>query len=273
MTPIEKEELQARVAVLLRARQLSLELDHVRQELIRKNEELEKANQEKNLFLGIVAHDLRNPLTVITADCDYLLLYKSEFKEKQVKFISAIKKSGDFMLRLVDDLLAVAKIEAGKLQLDLKEADLHALVRYNLELHSLLAEHRQISLSLSFRGSLPKLKIDPAKIEQVLNNLISNAIKFSPSGTTIDVAVVKQDNTVVVAVRDQGSGIPADDLNKLFKPFGRTRVKSITGEQSTGLGLMIARRIIEGHQGKIWVESEVGKGSTFSFSLPLGFSG
>ena len=113
------------------------------------------------------------------------------------------------------------------------------------------------------------ISFDPGKITQVVNNLISNAIKFSNPGTTINVNSFQTDTEIYISVQDQGQGIPKNELDKLFQPFSKLSVRSTAGERSTGLGLNIAKRIITGHQGRIWVESEVGKGSTFTFSLPL----
>ena len=126
-------------------------------------------------------------------------------------------------------------------------------------------------VEVQFRSNEIRLEIliDGAKIEQVLNNLITNAVKFSPSGSVIEVLLAKSENNAVIYVRDQGPGIPVAELDNLFKPFQRTSVKATAGEQSTGLGLAIARRIVLGHQGKVWVESEVGKGSTFYVLLPI----
>lgn len=116
---------------------------------------------------------------------------------------------------------------------------------------------------------MPEVAIDRGKIEQVLNNLIGNAVKFSHPGRAVHVSITAADGIATVAVRDQGQGMPEADLSKLFKPFSKTSVQSTGGEQSTGLGLAIVRNIVEGHGGRIWVESEVGRGSTFSFTLPL----
>jgi len=111
--------------------------------------------------------------------------------------------------------------------------------------------------------------VDSGQFEQVMNNMISNAVKYSMSNTTVEVTIEKKGNEIVISVKDQGQGIPAPELEKLFKPFQKTSVKSTAGEQSTGLGLSIVKKIIEGHKGKISVESEVGKGSVFSVTLPV----
>ena len=172
------------------------------------------------------------------------------------------------MLKLINDLLDVAKIESGRLDLELATGDLCGQIEENLTMNRMLAEKKGIRLDFAPECGVPLFRFDPGKIEQVLNNLISNAIKFSAPGTAVTVQASRVNDSVVVSVRDHGQGIPAEELDKLFKPFGKTTVRSTAGEKSTGLGLAICRKIVEGHGGRIWAESEVGKGSTFSFSLP-----
>jgi len=138
-------------------------------------------------------------------------------------------------------------------------------------LNRVLAAKKQIEIEL-MDEPLPLLLLDASKIEQVLNNLLSNAIKFSPPRTTIRVRVARADDQILLAVQDQGPGIPPNELDKLFKPFQRTSVKSTAGEKGTGLGLSIVKKIVEGHHGKIWVESQVGQGTTFFVALPLSSS-
>lgn len=249
---------------------LNNELVTAQRELVKRNVELEKLNEIKNQFIGIAAHDLRNPLQVIEGYSQVLadgLL--GALSPEQQKVISVIRKNGDFMLKLVTDLLYISKIEAGKLNLELRETDLAALVETNVELNRLLAGQKQIGIRLSRAEGIPKLRVDAAKIEQVLNNLIGNAVKFSHPNTTVEVRAARRERDVVVDVRDEGQGIPAGEIDRLFIPFENLSVRSTGGEQSTGLGLAIAKRIVEGHGGEIWVRSEEGVGSTFSFSLPL----
>ena len=231
---------------------------------------LERLHEIKNQFIGVAAHDLRNPLQVIDG-YSKLLLDKSfgGLSPEQHKFISVIKKNSDFMVKLITDLLYISKIEAGKLQLELKETDLLALLKKNVELNNLLAEQKQISIQFAPEGDVPPLSVDAAKIEQVLNNLLSNAIKFSSPQTKVLVRAYRKEGEAVISVKDEGQGIPTDELDRLFIPFESLSVKSTGGEESTGLGLAIVKRIVEGHRGKIWAQSEVGVGSTFSFSLPL----
>jgi signal transduction histidine kinase len=249
---------------------LNNELVTAHREVIKRNVELERLNEIKNQFIGIAAHDLRNPLQVIEGYSQMLLeQHFGELTPQQHKFVSVIGRNSDFMLKLITDLLYISKIEAGKLQLELIETDLSVLLERNIELNRLLAEQKQINILHTRREDLPPLVVDASKIEQVLNNLISNGIKFSHPGTTVEVLTSKREKEVVVSVRDEGQGIPADEIDKLFIPFENLSVKSTAGEQSTGLGLAIVKRIVEGHGGRIWVQSERGIGSKFSFSLPL----
>jgi len=241
------------------------------EEITQKNAQLVELNKEKNRLLGMAAHDLRNPLSIVNTASAFLLDDASQRlpEAKRAEFLRRINSGSKFMLRLIDDLLDVAKIEAGKLDLELREGDLCALIEENLAINRMLANNKSIRLDFAPESGLPPLRFDRDKIEQVLNNLVSNALKFSAPGTTVTVLASRGDGNVVVSIRDQGQGIPTEELDQLFKPFGRTSVRGTAGEKSSGLGLAICRRIVEGHGGRIWAESELGKGSVFSFSLPV----
>ena len=244
-------------------------------EIAQKNSELRQLNDVKNQLLGMAAHDLRNPLSVVSAASEFLLedAGRALPEGKKTDFMRRIHSSSEFMLKLIDDLLDVAKIESGKLDLDLSDGDIGGLVDDNLAINVMLAEKKSIKLDFQRLSALPRFQFDRGKVEQVLNNLVSNALKFSQPGTGVTVTAARMNGSVVVSVRDHGQGIPAEELGKLFLPFSKTSVRSTAGERSTGLGLAIARKIVEGHGGHIWAESEVGKGSTFSFSLPVGTQG
>jgi len=246
------------------------ERKRARAEVEQKNVELARLVEFKNHMLGMAAHDLRNPLTVVNTASSFLLDDSSRLlsAEQRHEFIRRINANGEFMLKLINDLLDVAKIESGRLDLELATGDLCGQIEENLTMNRMLAEKKGIRLDFAPECGVPLFRFDPGKIEQVLNNLISNAIKFSAPGTAVTVQASRVNDSVVVSVRDHGQGIPAEELDKLFKPFGKTTVRSTAGEKSTGLGLAICRKIVEGHGGRIWAESEVGKGSTFSFSLP-----
>ena len=182
--------------------------------------------------------------------------------------IERIEASSVFMLRLVNDLLDLSRIEAGALELELRPTDLAELVGNNVVLNRMLAEQRGITLDLAADAGMPRALVDRGKLEQVLNNLVSNALKYSESGTCVSVAVGFDAEGFTLAVADQGQGIPADERDRLFEPFSTTSVQAAVGEKCTGLGLAIVRRIVDGHGGSIAVDSEVGVGSTFTVRLP-----
>ena len=245
-------------------------LEQSRTELEVQNSKLAALNNEKNRFIGMASHDLRNPLGVIMGYSEFLLDPDMQFGEAEKRdMLQTIASTSQFMLRLVEDLLNVAHIESGQLNLEQRPIDVVQLVRANAMLNQVLAQAKRTTISV--HADLPSREVwlDRAKIEQVLNNLVTNAVKYSPPGSTVDVHVGEGGGEVTISVTDRGPGIPEGERGKLFQPFQRTSVKTTGGESSTGLGLLIARRIVEGHGGRIWVDSEVGRGSTFAFTLPL----
>ncbi|MGD8491788.1 MAG: HAMP domain-containing sensor histidine kinase [Anaerolineae bacterium] len=249
---------------------LNNELVNLQRELTKRNIELERLNRLKNQFVGTAAHDLRSPLSIIWSYSDFLLRDLSDLlSEQHLEFLSIIQSSSEFMLNMVDELLDLTAIESGNLNLALQPTDLAALVDHNVKLNSVLAEQKQMQLTFRNEADLAPLVLDPDKIEQVLNNLVSNAIKFSYPGGPVEVRLYEQGGEAVISVRDEGQGIPQDELEQLFQWFGKTSVRGTQGESSSGLGLAIARRIVAGHQGRIWVDSEEGHGSTFYLALPL----
>ncbi|WP_437535158.1 ATP-binding protein [Sorangium sp. So ce726] len=259
------------------------QLVQMHEELAAKNAELVRLNEEKNRFVGMAAHDLRNPLGVILGYSDFMLMThrrgepSSLLKEGGVEIVNMIRSSSKFMLSLINDLLDVSMIELGKLNLDRKSTDIVQLVESNVALNLVLAGQKSMKLVVESDEGVPRVEVDVHKLEQVLNNLISNAIHYSPQGTTIRVRVeggrgaegAGGEAELLLSVKDEGPGIAAEDLGKLFRPFGRARTVSTGGERSTGLGLAIAQRIVEGHGGRIWVESVLSQGTTFFVALPV----
>jgi signal transduction histidine kinase len=234
------------------------------------NEQLRELNSQKNEFLGMAAHDLRNPIAVIQNSSLILSRYSSEnLSEKQKEFLKKIYDTSKFMLELLNSLLDISKIESGKLELELSKNNYPDFVRKNIEFNRFFATEKGISIDSILPDDIPPVDFDKNKIEQVLNNLISNAIKYSHSNTTIRIEVLKEKGFVLTKVIDQGQGIPENELPHVFKPFQKASTKPTAGEKSTGLGLAIVKKIVEGHQGIIGVESEVGRGSTFFFKLLL----
>lgn len=256
-------------AMVERMTEVNNELTNLQRELARKNAELERLHDEKNRFLGMAAHDLRNPLGIIQAYAEFLLHDDDlELEGRQTRFIESIHDSSRFMLQLVNDLLDVSKIEAGAIDLSPETTDLAEVVERIVRLNRLLASEKEIEVELESPGTLEAV-VDEGKIEQVLTNLLTNAVKYSEEGTTVQVELRGDDDGVVLAVADQGQGIPQDELDELFEPFASTSVEATAGESSTGLGLAITHRIVQAHGGQIEVESEVGKGSTFTVRLPV----
>jgi PAS domain S-box-containing protein len=231
--------------------------------------ELERLNRLKTEFLGMAAHDMRTPIGRILSHTRFLIdEVATVLTEEQLRFLYDIRSSSQFTLQWIDNCLEVSSIESGNFHLDLRPSDLRKLLEHNVRISAELAQQKHIHVGLQVEGALPRLSFDRGKIEQVLNNLISNAVKFSQPDTTIEVRARAQDFGVLISVRDQGPGIPEAERDKLFQSFGRTSVRSITTERSTGLGLAIARKIVEEHGGRIWMESQVDVGSTFLFTLP-----
>jgi signal transduction histidine kinase len=227
-----------------------------------------KSLEQRSRQAAIAAHDLRNSIGSIASSVELLLEESAAFDPDQVQLMSIIERASHSSLALVSDLLDLTLIEAGRLELKRKPVDLAALIRKNVEANGLLARRKSIALEAEIAADLPEVDADPARVEQVLTNFISNAIKYSQSGTSVSVRAAERDGEVLVEVRDQGQGIPAEELGKLFHLCQKTSARPTGGEQSTGLGLAIARQIVDAHGGKVGVESEAGRGSTFHFTLP-----
>jgi signal transduction histidine kinase len=260
----ETEELQT---TLIR---LNSDLNTISRDLQKKTAQLQQTNNLKNQFLGIAAHDLRNPLATIYS---YIELLKEDLDAVQditlVQPLQDIHEEVEYMLNLVSNLLDYSVIEQGHLELDLQEIELRQLLMQVVQLNSLLAKNRNITIRLEIRDDPGWIPIDLHRMRQVLNNLISNGIKYSPPDTTVLVTLTIEEQNLTVSVQDQGPGIPPNELNRLFTPFGKTSQRAASGDKSTGLGLAICRKMIESHKGRIWVENLPEGGACFRFTLPV----
>lgn len=245
------------------------ELNELHRELRLKNIQLKQSIDEKNHLLGIAAHDLRSPLATVASYFDLLTdgLKDNSIDDQEV-IVGTINEQLNFMLDLVTDVLDYTKVEAGKLTLRKKKVDLLSFMEKVIELNRPLSMHKDIGITLTCENPYTLVSADENKLKQVMNNLLSNAIKFSEPGSLVCVFILPSETEIKVVVVDEGKGIPEKELNNLFKPFSKTSVKSTAGEKCTGLGLVSAKKIIETHGGRIWVESEEGKGSQFYFTLP-----
>lgn len=266
--PLNADITRAKIQVFEELFHRQEDLKAANAELTRVNLQLEDLNTQKNYLLGMAAHDLRNPIGAI-AQLSQILLTAGAVTNEQARFLTAIRESSDYILRIIEDLLDVSKIESGKMSLDIQPTDVRALLARSLSIHRLIADKKDIRIELTENLHTAYLYMDAIKIEQVLGNLLSNAIKFSPRGTTIVVYSQEQNDQLVISVRDQGPGIPADEQHKLFKGFQTTSVRPTEGEKSTGLGLLICAKIVQAHGGAIHVQSAPGAGSTFWFTIPV----
>lgn len=237
----------------------ALELDNAR--LYR---DAQRALEARDRILRIVAHDLRNPLNVIGMSAE-LLLEQPLPEERRAQQLEVIRRSARRMNRLIQDLLDVARLEANRLLLQRTLEHPEELAREAVELSAVVATAKGVALRWTADLGLPRISADRDRLLQVLSNLIDNAVKFTPEGGRIEVRVERAEDAVRYAVADTGAGIPAAELPHLFEPFWQARRQSVEG---AGLGLTIARGIVEAHGGRIWAESAPGRGSTFSFTVP-----
>ncbi len=232
--------------------------------------ELRALNDTKNEFLGIVVHDLRNPLGLILAWTNITIrhLHSGRFTaERGLRDLGRVVKVAEQMNHLIAELLDIAAIEAGKLKLELQSEDLATILAESEPLYSRIAEDKEIVLAVE-PAAVPRVLADRARVFEVLDNLLSNAIKYTPPGGSVRVSCEAVDGAVVTHISDTGPGLTAEDLTVVFRSFKRLSAKPTGGEPSTGLGLAIAKKIVELHGGRIWVDSVPGQGATFSFSLP-----
>lgn len=242
----------------------------IQRELNKKNAELERLNELKNRFVGMAAHDLRSPLGVIKGFSNFLLDDLPEDADATHReFITIINSTSSYMLKLVEDTLDLTYMESGKIKLELIPTDFCELFRESIRLQQALASKKDILLIPDACPENCTLMIDPTKIRQVLSNLIGNAIKYSPCGTEVHLGAKIVNNELHISITDHGYGISKDEQGLIFEPFRKAASSANTKEQSAGLGLAITKNIVLAHKGKIWVQSEAGKGSTFAFSLPL----
>ena len=241
----------------------------LQREVARQNAELQRLHTEMHRLLGMVAHDLRNPLATIQLLSDCLRESAGDRLEPdEVGIIEEIEQASTTMRRLIEDLLDISKVEASGLDIVRAPTDLVALVQATVALNRPLAKRKHIQVVVETDQPRVMVDIDAERIRQVLNNLFSNAVKYSMPATNIRITLACETSTAVVSVIDEGQGIPPEELPRLFHAFSRTSVQPTAGEPSTGLGLAICKKIIGAHGGKIWAESAPGRGSTFRFTVP-----
>ncbi len=254
----------------LQRRRTNKALSRRTEELSLTTDELRKANEKKNLLLGVATHELRQPLNVIDGYVGIVLsrLDRAKFMAEDAEMLLTRAKNASIsMQRLIEDLLDFSAIESGKVEMRLGPGNVNDVLQECFDVHQRAAEAKEISLNWKPQ-TLPTIEFDRTRMAEVVHNLISNAIKFTWQGGSVTVSTEVDENQVVTHVQDTGQGMNETDLKTLFTEFSNLTSRPTGDEKSTGLGLAIVRKLVRLHGGEVWVRSSVDKGSTFSFSLP-----
>ena len=257
------------------ATQSALAIQNARlfREIEDKSRQIEAANRHKSEFLANMSHELRTPLNAIIGFSEVLgERMFGELNEKQAEYTDDILSSGRHLLSLINEILDLSKVEAGRMELELATFDLPLAIDNARTFVRERATKHGINLDVTVDERLGDFVGDERKIKQILLNLLSNAVKFTPEGGRIGINARQADGAVEISVSDTGIGIAPEDQAKIFEEFRQVGGDYAHKKEGTGLGLTLAKKFVELHGGKIWVESEVGKGSTFCFTLPEGSS-
>ncbi len=264
-----KEELEAT------NEELQVELEQHRKleaELIKARDAAEEAAKVKAAFMANMSHELRTPMNSVIGFTGLLL--DEKLTDEQREYVESIRNSGEALMVLINEVLDFSKMEREKMDLELQAFDMRNIVEEALDMVAAQAANKGLELSYAFYKNVPEAIIgDPGKLRQVLGNLLSNAVKFTKEGEVeVFVSSDPEQDEIHFAVRDTGIGIPEEEMGKLFQPFGQLDLSFSRGFEGTGLGLAISRKLVELMGGKIWLESEVGIGSTFHFAIPAGIA-
>jgi len=269
--PVDFPVLLARLQHHLEHKRLDDEVKTSRARLEEQNRKLEMGSQYKNNFLSSMSHELRTPLNAVLGFSEVLLdEMLGPLNDKQKQYCREIYNSGSYLLLIINDLLDLSKIEAGKLALEPQSTDVPALINAVIDLVKEKAQRAGITLTSEVGEQLGTVRWDPLRVKQILINLLGNAIKFTESGKEVKLSVsIAANDEVMLCVADQGCGIAKEDLKRIFLPFEQAAspMKKRTAE-GTGLGLALVSRLVDLHGGRVEVESEVGVGSRFTLYLP-----
>jgi len=260
------ELAEERGRVLEAERAARAEAEAVQRLLAEQNERLRELDKLKDEFVSLVSHELRTPLTSIRGYVELLL--SEELNDDQRRFLGIVDRNSERLLELVSDLLFLAQIEAGKLAIDVGSLDLKKVIEECIETSSAVADSRGVKLEATIER-LPKIEGDRVRLHQVLDNLLSNALKFTPSGGRVEVRLMRAGEAAVLEVADTGFGIPEEEQARLFERFFRSSSATENAIPGTGLGLTITKAIVERHGGRIEIESAENAGTTVRVRLPL----
>jgi len=249
---------------------MARELKFKSEALKKKYVELERAHQVKSAFLAGVSHELKTPLNAIIGFSRVLLNERhGPLNQKQEEYTRYILKNGEHLLSVINDILDLSRIESGTVKMAMQDTNITMVLEECVRSLQSLVESKGQEIRIICGDSIPGIKADRNKIKQILFNLLSNAIKFSPKESCIEIhaRLTKYGDEIQISVTDEGHGIPWDHREKIFEPF--VRVSGVSAQEGTGLGLALAKKLVEMHGGRIWLEPSTGKGSTFSFTLPV----
>ncbi|HVG32032.1 MAG TPA: ATP-binding protein [Pyrinomonadaceae bacterium] len=275
------EELQQQnrdfVAVLAELEEKREQLEQLNQQLNETNRELNEANAKlrelaemKEEFLALTTHDLRSPLTVISGVISFFTSGRlGKLSPEQQNMVAMMERNAQSLIELVNDLLDASKLESGSLRLDIASIDLRSLINEARETMEPLAREKGLTFEEHIPQGLPLVEADRPKLRRVIVNLLSNAVKFTGKGGTVQLKAEPLDGRVRISISDTGVGIAPEDVERLFDKYEQARSRATRGEKGTGLGLYITKQLVELHGGEINVKSELGRGSTFSFTLPV----
>jgi signal transduction histidine kinase len=278
MKPLNLDELIVRIGKVLDEKQRFVRLKDFADQLERTNQELRKIDSMKSEFVSVASHELRTPLAAIKNAVQLMLTGKTgEINENQEKFLSMAERNINRLTNILNDLLNLSRIESGKIELNFENIRLKEIIELTASFLKPHADGKSIQIDVEVHEQLPVVYGDQEKIEQILTNLIGNAIKFTPEGGKILITAIPLSkdqkggygDRVAVSVKDTGIGIPPEHLDAIFEKFHQVEGSLHRSVSGTGLGLAITKGLVEAHQGKIWVESELEKGSTFTFTLPI----
>lgn len=230
---------------------------------------LEDVQRQRDDFLAMLVHELRSPLAVIKGASDLMLKDAYRLSKEQIEtLLEQIKNSSTGLLKIVNDILDISKLESGKFEITKEENDLNAVLQDECDYYKSLANEKQIEILTKLDTTVGRFKFDADRIRQVMNNLLSNALKFTPNGGKVLVKSNKQNNRVFISICDDGPGITDEMKHRIFHKFVQGG-DNHTKEKGTGLGLVISKGIIEAHGGTIWVEDNSPKGACFNFHIPI----
>jgi signal transduction histidine kinase len=247
---------------------LAADVNRMNDQLRSLYQELETASRHKSDFLATMSHELRTPLNAIIGFSEVLheQMY-GDLNERQLAFVKDVLVAGEHLLSLINDVLDLAKIEAGGMELELSEVSIPDVLRSAVSLHSERASRAGVELSLTTEPEEITVSADGRRVRQIVFNLVSNAVKFTPGGGRVDISARLDDGQVEIDVADTGPGIAPDQQETIFEEF--KQAMDAKRAEGTGLGLPLSRKLVELHGGRLWVESEVGRGSTFRFTIPI----